>query len=81
MFKSRPTRRTQQQNPLSDMEHFYMQQYFNQHPQQIHATPPPNLRSTPLGGQVVSPDLAAFAQLEWRVMRLEQHLGLSAVQK
>lgn len=80
MFKPRQRqrqRRNQPQNPISDMEQFYLNQYFQTHGVN-HA-----------GGPTVPPEayqnshrfppieVAYLHQLEQRITRIEQYLGLS----
>lgn len=68
MFKPRQSMR-QPQNPVADMEQFYLNQYFAASPQ----PPAHNQRFPPM-------DLARLHQLERRVARMEQHLGLPPIE-
>ena len=79
MFKPRRPRggRNQPQNPISDMEQFYLNQYFQAH------------RATPTSGPAVPPEayqnnhrfppieFTYLHQLEQRIERIEHYLGLS----
>ena len=80
MFKTIQRRNRQSpQNPISDMEQFYLHQYFYNtgvmNPTFKFTPPPPsphqnNYRFPPI-------EFARFHQLEQRVARIEQYLGLS----
>ena len=84
MFKPRRQRNHQSQNlnPISDMEQFYLNQYFQSqlggyipnpsaHPNVIQA----NDRSS-----FSQAESTNFQQLELRIARIEQYLGLSATE-
>jgi len=64
------------QNPLSDMEQFYMQQYFNTQPQgslsQMAQAPSPPYHKQQ--NQQMSSEQMRLAQLEMRVAHLERYL-------
>jgi len=83
MFKSRQHPRRgqnqQQTNPVSDMEQFYLHQYFGQNApnRQI---PMPAPVQPPLSGSMPSMDLAKLHQLEARIARIEEYLGLGPTQ-
>lgn len=68
-----------QQNPISDMEQFYLQQYFGQGanrqiPPVVHQPHP--LHST--GHPSIQAESARWHQLELRIARLEAHLGFTS---
>ncbi|MCL1989587.1 MAG: hypothetical protein FWG67_01730 [Defluviitaleaceae bacterium] len=79
MFKPRQQRagRNQQpQNPISDMEQFYLHQYFG--PQAGSPPTPPPMKH-PYATDVAHPspylELEKLQQLELRIARIEQSLG------
>ena len=79
MFKPRQSRRNpvQSQSPISDMEQFYLNQYFRAHPnplptQQVYPSQPHSQRFPPI-------ELARLSQLESRIARIEDYLGLSSM--
>lgn len=68
MFRPRQPAR-QPQKPIADMEQFYLNQYFG-------SMPPP-----PIHDQRFPPmDAARLHQLERRITRIEQHLGLPPIE-
>ena len=78
MFKPRRQRQqTGGQNPLTDMEQFYLHQYFQ--PQSSHPVAPPPMRPHPnqlTDQRFPPPQMAKLQQLELRIARIEQYLGL-----
>ena len=79
MFKPRRQRNQQQpQNPLSEMEQFYLNQYFRQQP--THYTPEPLAHpyATQTNDRFPPIEFARIHQLELRVAQIEQYLGLVA---
>jgi len=78
MFKSKNPRNghTSPQNPVSDMEQFYLQQYFvgPMHPSPHTPYPTGNSDRFP------PVDLTRIHQLELRITRIEEYLGLTTHQ-
>ena len=91
MFKPRRPRHRQPQNPVADMEQFYLNQYFQSesHPHVPGASfPPPQPLHDHLTGRVPPQlarsgppiEMARLHQLEQRLLRLEQHLGFAPME-
>ena len=67
----RPRRGQPVQNPISDMEQFYLNQYFQSMPNPSGPMPPKHPHATHHGNfRAATPDL------EMRIARIEQYLGL-----
>ena len=75
MFKSRQHPH-QPQNPISDMEQFYLHQYFQTPGTTSTAGPAMPPGATQNNHRVPPTAIASLAQLEQRIARIEQHLGL-----
>ena len=78
MFKQRRQRQQHQpQNPISDMEQFYLNQYFRSQPSN-HAPHPPSQPYPHQTNDRFPPiEFARLHQLELRVTQIEQYLGLT----
>ena len=81
MFKQRRGRQqSQPQNPISDMEQFYLNQYFRSQPN----SPVPHPSSHPYANQPSDrfPPIegARLHQLELRVAQIEHYLGLTTTE-
>ena len=83
MFKPRQQargRRNQpQQNPISDMEQFYLHQYFGQGANR-QMPPPIQHPHTAPSAPMQQIDLAKLHQLELRIARIEEYLGFGSPQ-
>jgi len=77
MFKPRRQRNQQPQNPISDMEQFYLNQYFQTHGINPTIGPaiPPHAQQN--NHRFPPAEMAQLQQLEQRIAGIEQYLGLS----
>ena len=81
MFKSRrqrPQRNMQPANPISDMEQFYLNQYFRSQPSNHSPHPPAHPYANQASDRFPPIELARIHQLELRIAQIEQYLGLTA---
>lgn len=70
MLKPKRSRRGQvEQNPISAMEQFYLNQYFQSASSQYHP-------ATPRHPFATNQNVQAATEIEMRIARIEQYLGL-----
>ena len=79
MFKPRRQRnQTQNQNPISDMEQFYLNQYFRSQPNNHSPHPSAHPYANQASDRFPPIEFARIHQLELRIAQIEQYLGLTA---
>lgn len=79
MFKQRRQRVQQNaQNPVINMEEFYLNQYFRSQPSPHTSQPLYPTHANPTNDRFPPIEFARLHQLELRVARIEQYLGLTA---
>lgn len=77
MFKPRQQRNQPQQNPVSDMEQFYLNQYFQTQGINPSFGPPAPPGASQNNHRFPPVEFAYLHQLEQRITRIEHYLGLS----
>jgi len=82
MFKPRRQRQhPQPPNPISDMEQFYLNQYFQSQSNGYIPNPPPvHPYTNQTNDRVLPMTLTNTNQLEVRIARIEQYLGLTTAE-
>ena len=82
MFKPKRGRhqRTQPQNPISEMEQFYLHQYFQSNPNSYTPHPSAHPHANQSNDRFPPIEFARLHQLELRIARLEQYLGLTTAE-
>ena len=84
MFKQRRQREQSVPNPIADMEQFYLNQYFNSQTNGFAPYGPPHQSVHPHANQTRNRfppiEFARMHQLELRIARIEQYLGLTTTE-
>jgi len=73
----RPRRQQQVQNPISDMEQFYLNQYFQSAPSTFGSGPTRHPFANTSSERIPSIEATKLHELEMRITRIEQFLGFS----
>lgn len=83
MFKPRRQRVPRNQpapNPIADMEQFYLNQYFRPHSNGPIPNPAAHPYANPTSDRFPPIEFARMHQLELRIARIEQYLGLTTTE-
>ena len=78
MFRQRRQREQSVPNPIADMEQFYLNQYFGSQANSFAPHPAAHPYANQTSDRFPPLEFARMHQLELRITRIEQYLGLTA---